>query len=377
MNAPTDNKIYVHADGGIPHDALNKSYFAKVRAVQDLIVDFVPRVMPDAAAWIERIDFSTFEQLPTETIDKTLQSRFNDMVWRFRLRAAPGQDAEWMYVIVMVEFQSSVDWFMALRIQSYAVRIYESLPVCNRPNSKSRLPPILAMVVYNGKSPWGAALRLSGLVGPGTRPAEPSGAVAPTFTGESYLLFDMQQLAGEDLPPDNVVSLLAKAHGMQDVQDVARVWAEAWRLLRGPQREELRDVFRLWLGMLARQIGVDLKSLEDEIMSEQPESESEVRLLVEERLQAQLDRMKAQSREVGREEGREVGREEGRVEGRENGARDALRLVAAQRFGADTARHLDPLLAAIKDPERLSSVCRWIADCTTGPELLERLRNAH
>ena len=116
-------------------------------------------------------------------------------------------------------------------------------------------------------------------------------------------------------------------------------------------------------------------------MSEQPESESEVRLLVEERLQAQLDRMKAQSREEGREEGRKEGRkegrEEGRKEGRENGARDALRLVAAQRFGADTARHLDPLLAAIKDPERLSSVCRWIADCTTGPELLERLRNAH
>ena len=121
--------------------------------------------------------------------------------------------------------------------------------------------------------------------------------------------------------------------------------------------------------MLAGQIGVDLKCLEDKIMKDQPESESEVRLLVEERLQAQLDRMKAQSRQ----EGRVVGRQEGR----ENGARDALRLVAAQRFGADTARHLDPLLAAIKDPERLSSVCRWIADCTTGPELLERLRNAH
>ena len=122
---------------------------------------------------------------------------------------------------------------------------------------------------------------------------------------------------------------------------------------------------------------MDLKCLEDKIMKDQPESESEVRLLVEERLQAQLDRMKAQSREEGRVVGRVVGREEGRQEGRENGARDALRLVAAQRFGADTARHLDPLLAAIKDPERLSSVCRWIADCTTGPELLERLRNAH
>jgi len=33
------------------------------------------------------------------------------------------------------------------------------------------------------------------------------------------------------------------------------------------------------------------------------------------------------------------------------------------------------LLVGIKDPERLSSVFDWIIDCTTGPELLARLRH--
>ena len=47
----------------------------------------------------------------------------------------------------MLEFHSTVDWFMALRIQSYAVRVYEAMPESRRPNSESQLPPILAVVV--------------------------------------------------------------------------------------------------------------------------------------------------------------------------------------------------------------------------------------
>ena len=71
-------------------------------------------------------------------------------------------------------------------------------------------------VGYNGRRPWRTARRLSDLVGPATRPAELSPAVAPTFAGESYVLIDLQELAAEDLPPDNVVSLLARAHGIRD-----------------------------------------------------------------------------------------------------------------------------------------------------------------
>ena len=54
----------------------------------------------------------------------------------------------------MLEFPSTVDWFMALRVQSYAVRICESIPFVKSPNSETRLAPTLAMVLYNGRRPW-------------------------------------------------------------------------------------------------------------------------------------------------------------------------------------------------------------------------------
>ena len=397
MSGSKDHSAAKPSGTGIPHDELHKSYFANVVAVRDAIVDFARRSLPNADKWIDRLDFDTLEPMPTETVDEALRSRFNDMVWRLRFRD-PDPDAEWLYVIVMLEFQSTVDWLMALRVQIYAVRIYESLPFVKSPNSKTRLPPILAIVVYNGRQPWRAAQHLSDLVGPGTRPAEPSPAVAPTFTGESYVLIDLQGLAAEDLPPNNVVSLLAQAHGMRDAEDLSRTFDEALRLLRGPQRAGLRKVFLEWLDQLAAQIGVALRI--SEVMSMQNvDADGEVRLMVEERLQASLDKMKAQSRQEGRQEALEEGLERARQEaleeglerGRQEGRQEALgealerarqerldlvRRMTAGRFGADTARRLDPLLVEIKDPERLSSVFDWIIACTTGPELLARLQHS-
>ena len=169
------------------------------------------------------------------------------------------------------------------------------------------------------------------------------------------------------LPPDNVVSLLAQAQGMRNADDVMPTFDEALRLLREPQRVGLRKVFLEWLDQLAAQIGVDLRISEVMSMPGSVDADSEVRLMVEERLQASLDKMKAQSREEGREEAREEARQE---------KLDLLRRLTARRFGADTARRLDPLLVGIKDPERLSSVFDWLVDCTTGPELLARLRHS-
>ena len=138
-------------------------------------------------------------------------------------------------------------------------------------------------------------------------------------------------------------------------------------LVARTQRTGLRKVFLEWLDQLAAQIGVDLSIMEVKGMREDLEADGEVRLMVEERLQASLDKMKAQSYQEGLELGRQEVREE---------KLDLLRRLTARRFGADTARRLDPLLVGIKDPERLSSVFDWLVDCTTGPELLARLRHS-
>ena len=150
MSVSMDDSAAAPPLAGIPQDEFHKSYFANVEAVRDAFVDFARRSLPNADEWIDRLDFDTLQPMPTETVEEAFWSRFNDMVCRLRFRD-PGHDAEWLYVIVMLEFESTVDWLMALRVQSYAVRIYESISFVRSPNSETRLPPSLAIVVCTWK----------------------------------------------------------------------------------------------------------------------------------------------------------------------------------------------------------------------------------
>lgn len=85
------------------------------------------------------------------------------------------------------------------------------------------------------------------------------------------------------------------------------------------------------------------------------EEQGAARLLVDERLQAQLDGIAVRNLERGRAEERTEGLER-------EWAR--LRRLITWRVGADAAQQLDLLLAATEDPERLSDVGNWITDCT-------------
>ena len=68
---------------------------------------FVAERIDAQRTWVEGLDFSTLERLPTEHIAPDLSSRINDTVWRVRFRDADA--GGWLHVLVMVEFQSELD----------------------------------------------------------------------------------------------------------------------------------------------------------------------------------------------------------------------------------------------------------------------------
>ena len=111
------------------HDRAYKGLFSHPLAVRDLLCEFVAEQLGGRGGgreWVQRLDFYTLEPLQTERIDPTLRARTNDLIRRVHFRD-PGDGPEWLHVLVMLEFQSSIDWFIALRVQGYAVRLHESL----------------------------------------------------------------------------------------------------------------------------------------------------------------------------------------------------------------------------------------------------------
>ena len=76
------------------------------------------------------------------------------------------------------------------------------------------------------------------------------------------------------------------------------------------------------------------------------------------------------------EQGLAEGMEQGLAEGMEQGLkrqRAMLLRLAARKFDADTATHLEALLAAVDDPDRLAGIGDHVIDSDDGDELLSRV----
>ena len=100
------------------------------------------------------------EKMSAEYVGDDFRRRHGDTVWRVRADGAAGG---WACVLVLVEFQSSTDPTMALRVNEYTVMLYRAL-LRAKMVKPGELPPVLPIVLYNGE---------------GHRPGEAGSAAAP------------------------------------------------------------------------------------------------------------------------------------------------------------------------------------------------------
>ena len=137
-----------------PHDGSYRRLFSHARMVEDLIRRYVE------PPWLERLDFSSLEMVPAHYVSEELEQRESDVVWRLRY----GPAGEWFYVYLLIEFQSRVDRFMAVRVLTYIMLLYEDLILKKRLTRSGKLPPVEPIVLYNGTRKWTAPLQLAELI---------------------------------------------------------------------------------------------------------------------------------------------------------------------------------------------------------------------
>jgi predicted transposase/invertase (TIGR01784 family) len=92
------------------HDPGYKRLFSHPRMVQELIRGFLH------GDWIDRLDFSSLERVGNSFVSDDLRERHSDLIWRLRLR---GDGDRWLYLYLLLEFQSTSDPFMAVRLLTY------------------------------------------------------------------------------------------------------------------------------------------------------------------------------------------------------------------------------------------------------------------
>ena len=334
------------------HDAAHKYIYT----LPEVTADLLRLVLPD---WAGRLDFGTLEDASSEFFDADHGKRVGDMVWRVSLHTGRKESSERPSLLVLIEFQSKVNWRMARRMREYADLLLGRLVRRGLPRKAGVLPWVLPIVVYNGNKPWTALGRSSDLA---PLPWAGMEQALALMQPQKYVLLSAgasltdEGCLAEDWPLSNRVAATVRLQRCGPPKElVPQLLAEAERF-PGPANESFRQALHawakaLWADRMGDAIGFpSFNELEGTGGTEMTTV-----------LEASWDRWEAGVRKEGIAQGRA-----------EQGAQ-LLARQAALKFGAGTAKRLEALLKGLPAGEELDRVGDWIIECAAGDELLPRV----
>ena len=155
---------------GFPHDASYKVLFAHKELMTDLGLGYLDE---DLAG---EIDWDSLELVSPEYVTDDLRRHANDLVWRLRRRGTDAEGEERTFIFAVLEFQSSPDTYMAVRMMTYLGAFLQDFIAHAGPQG-AKLPVLFPLVIYNGREGWKGGCELDGVLqpsGPGMEQYRPA-----------------------------------------------------------------------------------------------------------------------------------------------------------------------------------------------------------
>lgn len=314
-------------------DASYKLLFSAPEVVRDLVLGFIPD------DWLHSLDYSTLEKVPGSYVTDDLRHRADDVIWRVRA------EGEWIYLYLLIEFQSSVDAWMAVRMMSYVGLLYQDLIRRGEVLPGRRLPPVLPIVLYNGESRWKAPTALDALL-----PRVP-GFLAPLQPSMRYLLIDEGACTPEVFTrlPRNLVAAIFQLEQPHTLEGVQRIVAEVEATTRGPEYATVRRVIAIWLRAALR------RNRKSPILLPELDDLQELKIMLSQRIEKWAKEFEAEGEKKGRMEGRMEG--EVRMLERQLTRRfGELPSWIRQRLSSASEAQLEHWSEAVLDAESLTAI---------------------
>ena len=210
------------------HDHSYKLLFSHARMVRDLLEGFA------GGEWLAGVDFTTLERVSDAYVTDDLRARADDIIWRVRC----GRH----YVYLLLEFQSSDEPCMAVRVLTYVGLLYQDLIKAKTYSASGPLPNVLPVVIYNGTSRWRAANEITSLL------YESPSDLERYRPAHRYLLVDEGAYDDAHLArDDNLVATLFRLENCFERDQVTELVGAVVKQLRGAEFSSLRRAFAVWL----------------------------------------------------------------------------------------------------------------------------------
>ena len=344
----------------------------------EMLRDLLRLVLP----WVDELDFDDAEELSAAHVEASgdgFTQRFGDSLWRVPFRRGRLADGSRPHLLVLIEFQSTVDRDMARRMRDYADMLRARLARAGAAR-EGVLPWILPVVVYNGDERWMASGERSELV------ALPSARARWTlawFQQRAYELVSLERMAGAerglaDWPPDNRLLATFRLQAAVTPADLLRRLEDEYANFPGPRNAATRHALHAWTAALLADMAGDDAPLPAFEEMERSEG-ANMTTYSQARLGKWFEDFRAKNVAQGIEQGVAQGIEQGVAQGIEQGRTLAheegaarLRRQAELKFGDAVAKRLTDLLGGKPTASELDRVGAWLIECESGEELLSR-----
>ena len=322
------------------HDRSYKLLFSNPQMVKDLLKGFVHE------DWVNEVDFTTLETVKDKFVSDDLREREDDIIWRVRHKQS------WIYVYLLIEFQSTVDSFMAVRVPLYTLMLYQDLIRSKKIKKGELLPPVFPVVLYNGSQCWDSATQLSDLI------IDLPGGLDRYKLESEYLILDEGTYSLSELEPlNNLVAAIFRLENSQSREDIIRVIDNLQQWLSSPDMDNTRKSFVIWLKRV--------------LMPTKKENEpiQEINDLME--IKAMLAQTVSKMTAPWIQQGQEIGEKNGE----RNGEKKLLFLLIDHRFDKEISLKAQSLITPIQSTDVLEKISQWVLDCKDGDEFLKLLRS--
>ena len=236
--------------------------------------------------FVRYLDFDSLQRVNKNFVTEEYKEKESDIIWKIDFKNKP------LYIFILIEFQSTVDYSMPLRFLRYITEFYQSF---YGKTESGKLPAVFPVLLYNGEARW-------------TVPWSIEDMIEPNIPGKYIPKFHYYRVLENEIPKSSLVKIknalaavfYTETSSSEELQDEMDRLIE---LIRDEDMEVVQEFTRWLNNFLSTMMGEEAR----EGIVKKIESVMEVKFMLETKWKEYRERLREEGKgEKAREAARKM-----------------------------------------------------------------------